>query len=124
MKPQGKKPSREDPKRIALFFAALLFLAIGFQVHFSLNSAPQYLRFAPAGELPWLMPVFWIGFNVLMFPAAALVTRLGTVATMALAGAVGALAALLAALAGSLPVVVAAHFVAGGAWGAASVAAY
>ncbi|HEV7477080.1 MAG TPA: MFS transporter [Burkholderiales bacterium] len=116
--------SKEDPWRIGLFFAALLLLAVGFQVHFSLNSAPQYLRFAAATDLPWLMPVFWIGFNVLMFPAAGLVERLGASRTMALAGAVGALAALAAALAASLPALVAAHFVAGGAWGAASVAAY
>jgi MFS family permease len=120
----GEEVSREDPKRIALFFAALLLLAVGFQIHFSLNSAPQYLRFAAAADLPWLMPVFWIGFNVLMFPAAGVVTRLGVSRTMALAGAVGALAALAAALATSLPALVAAHFVAGGAWGAASVAAY
>jgi hypothetical protein len=116
--------SKEDPWRIGLFFAALLFLAVGFQVHFSLNSAPQYLRFAAAADLPWLMPVFWIGFNVLMFPAAGMVARLGVSRTMALAGAVGALAALAAALATSLPALVAAHFLAGGAWGAASVAAY
>jgi hypothetical protein len=122
--PEEKRTSAEDPKRIALFFAALLFLAIGFQVHFSLNSAPQYLRFAAAADLPWLMPVFWIGFNVLMFPAAGMVARLGVSRTMALAGAVGALAALAAALATSLPALVAAHFLAGGAWGAASVAAY
>ena len=120
----GNEVSQEDPWRIGLFFAALLFLAVGFQVHFSLNSAPQYLRFAAAADLPWLMPVFWIGFNVLMFPAAGMVARLGVSRTMALAGAVGALAALAAALATSLPALVAAHFLAGGAWGAASVAAY
>ena len=120
----GEEMSKEDPMRIALFFAALLFLALGFQVHFSLNSAPQYLRFAAAAELPWLMPVFWIGFNALMFPAAAVAGRLGTMRTMALAGAVGALAALAAALSASLPALVVAHFLAGGAWGAASVAAY
>jgi len=121
---EGKEAAREDPWRVALFFAALLFLALGFQIHFSLNSAPQYLRLAAAADLPWLLPVFWIGFNVLMFPAAGLATQRGAVATMALAGAVGALAALAAALASSLPALAAAHFVAGGAWGAASVAAY
>jgi MFS family permease len=121
---EGREVAREDPWRVALFFAALLFLALGFQIHFSLNSAPQYLRFAAAADLPWLMPVFWIGFSVLMFPAAAVAARLGTVATMALAGAVGALAALGAALATNLQLLIAAHFVAGGAWGAASVAAY
>ena len=107
-----------------LFFAALLLLALGFQIHFSINSAPQYLRVAQGSDLPWLMPVFWIGFNVMMFPAAALASRLGMLRTMALAGAVGALAALAAAYAGSLPSMLASQFVAGGAWGAANVAAY
>ena len=116
--------SKEDPWRIALFFAALLLLALGFQIHFSLNSAPQYLRFAGADDLPWLMPVFWIGFNLLMFPAAGVVARLGTVRTMALAGALGALAALAALLAPGPAALVGAQLAAGGAWGAASVAAY
>jgi MFS family permease len=120
----NEEAPKEDPNRIALFFAALLLFAAGFQIHFSLNSAPQYLRFAQAVDLQWLMPVFWIGFNVMMFPAAGLVGRMGTLRTMALAGAIGALASLAAALAASLPALIAAHFVAGGAWGAASVAAY
>jgi len=120
----GNEVAKEDPQTVLLFFAALLLLALGFQVHFSLNSAPQYLRFAAASGLPWLMPVFWIGFNVLMFPAAAVARRFGNARTMVLAGAVGALAALAAMLATNLPFLVAAHFLAGGAWGAASVAAY
>ena len=106
------------------FFGALLLLALGFQVHFALNSAPQYLKLAPAEELPWLMPVFWVGFNVLMFPATALAKRFGLQHALALAAAVGALAALAAVLATSLPALVAAQFLAGGCWGAASAAAY
>jgi MFS family permease len=124
-----EKPSektREEPvgQQAVLVFAALLFLAIGFQIHFALNSAPQYLRFAPADELPWLMPVFWIGFSLVMWPGAKLVDRLGTAPAMALAAAVGALAALGAAHAPGKGTLIAAQFLAGGAWGAASVAAY
>ena len=120
----GEEESKEEPRTVLLFFTALLLLALGFQVHFSLNSASQYLRFAPPADLPWLMPVFWVGFNVLMFPAAAAARRLGNAPTMVLAGAVGALAALAAMLATDLSWLVAAHFLAGGAWGAASLAAY
>ena len=107
-----------------LLFLALLFMAIGFQVHFALNSAPQYLRLAGAADLPYLMPVFWIGFNLVMFPATLLVKRLGAAPAMALSAAAGALAILGSALAGGLPSLVAAQFAAGGCWGAASVAAY
>src|SRR2546429_9893100 len=70
------------------------------------------------------MPVFWIGFNLLMFPAARLVKRLGVADAMALAAALGALAMLLTLFATGLAVLVAAQFLAGGCWGAATVAAY
>ncbi len=114
----------EASGRIGLFFAALLVMAAGFQIHFSFNSVPQYLRFAPQAEIPYLMPVFWIGFNVVMFPAAALVKRLGAVPAMALAGSLGAISVLAAVLAPQLDALVVAQFIAGGCWGAASVAAY
>jgi MFS family permease len=114
--PVGPRPS--------LLFLALLLLALGFQVHFALNSAPRYLQFAAQAQLPYLMPVFWIGFNLLMFPGAALVKRFGAGETMALAAALGAVAVLLAALAPNLELLLAAQFLAGGCWGAASVAAY
>src|SRR6185503_13895215 len=90
---------REPLQRIALFYAAFLVMALGFQVHFALNSAPQYLRFAGPGELPWLMPVFWIGFQVGMLPASRFTKRLGTLPVMALAAASGALATLACAFA-------------------------
>lgn len=124
MKEASGEEEAKSPWNPILFFAALLVMAVGFQVHFSLNSAPQYLKLAPAAELPWLMPVFWIGFNVLMFPGAALAKRIGLPQTMALAAALGALASLASALAGDVRLLVAAQFVAGGCWGAASAAAY
>jgi MFS family permease len=108
----------------ALFFLALLLLALGVQVHYALNSAPRYLQLAPPAELAYLMPVFWIGFNLVMFPAAGLVKRMGPADAMALAAAAGGIATLLAAVASDLKVLVAAQFLAGGCWGAASVAAY
>ena len=99
-------------------------MALGFQVHFSLSSAPRYVQFAPREQLPYLLPVFWVGVNLLMFPAARLVRRWGPAHAMALAAALGALAMLLAALAPGLGVLLAAQFLAGGCWGAACVAAY
>jgi hypothetical protein len=105
-------------------FAGLLVLALGFQVHFALNSAPRYVELARREQLPYLMPVFWVGFNLLMFPAARVVKRVGAADAMALAAALGALAMLAAALAPGLAALVAAQFLACGCWGAASVAAY
>lgn len=48
---------------------------------------PFMPRFATAAELTWLMPVFWIGFNLGMLPASRGVQRIGTLPLMALAGA-------------------------------------
>jgi MFS family permease len=115
--PAGALP----PSRL---FLALLFLALGIQVHYSLNSAPRYLQFASPGELAYLMPVFWVGFNLLMFAAVRLVKRVGPGDAMALAAAGGALATLAAGAAPNLPVLLAAQFLSGGCWGAALVAAY
>jgi hypothetical protein len=105
-------------------FLALAFLALGIQVHYSLNSASRYLRFASPAELAYLMPVFWVGFNLLMFAAVRLVKRIGPGDAMAGAAACGALATLAAGVAPNLPALLAAQFLAGGCWGAALVAAY
>jgi len=105
-------------------FLALVLLALGVQVHYALNSAPRYLQFASPAELPYLMPVFWVGFNLLMFPAVRLVKRIGPGEALTLAAAAGAITTLLAAVATDVKVLVAAQFLAGGCWGAASVAAY
>ena len=109
---------------VPLFYVALLLMAVGFQVHFSLNSPPRYLQFAAPGQLAWLMPVFWIGFNAAMLAGPALVKRLGALESMALAGGIGALATYCATLAPTLPVLVPFELVAGAAWGVASVGAY
>jgi len=121
--PPGE-PKPAPPLASPALFIALLLLALGFQVHFSLSSAPRYVQFAPREQLPYLMPVFWIGFNLLMFPASRLVRRWGPADAMAFAAALGALAMLAASLAPGLALLIAAQFLAGGAWGAACVAAY
>ena len=108
----------------AIFALAMIVLALGYQVHFALESAPLFLRFATATELPWLMPVFWIGFNISMFPAGIVTRRLGGYAVMGAAGLLGALAIAGAYLALNLESLVAAQFVAGAAWGAILMSAF
>lgn len=89
------------------FLAGMALLGFGFQIHFSLNSAPLYLRFAKPAELEFLMPVFWIGFSVLM-----------------LAASVGALATYASTIAGTLGLLIAGQFIAGGAWGILMISAF
>ena len=63
------------------------------------------------------MPVFWIGFNVAMFPASVIVKHRGGLIVMGAAGLLGALAVIGAEFAGDLNMLIVAQFVAGAAWG-------
>jgi hypothetical protein len=100
-----------------IFIAAMVLLALGYQLHFAINSGPFYLRFAKPNDLQWLMPVFWIGFNVAMFPASLIVKHRGGLIVMGAAGLLGAAAVLVAQLAGGLNTEIVAQFIAGAAWG-------
>jgi hypothetical protein len=108
-KPLGQVPM--------FFIASMVILSLGYQLHFAINSGPFFLRFAKPDELQWLLPVFWIGFNIAMFPASVVVKHRGGLIVMGAAGLFGALAVLGAELAGNLNMLIAAQFVAGAAWG-------
>jgi hypothetical protein len=111
-------------KAAAVFALAVIVLALGYQLHFAINSAPAFLRFAPQTELEWLMPVFWIGFNIAMFPAGKLANRFGAYTVMAGSALLGGIAILATAVAGNLELLTAAQFAAGAAWGCILVAAF
>jgi MFS family permease len=121
---QQQAIEKPDLRGVVLFFVALLLMAAGFQIHFALNSAAQYLQFAAPGQLPYLIPVFWIGFNITMLPASRAVRKAGPVKGLAVAAALGALAILASVLAPNLASLTVAQFIAGGCWGAACVAAF
>jgi hypothetical protein len=70
------------------------------------------------------MPVFWIGFNLAMFPGAALARRFGTVRVVAVAAALGTAGEFMAAHAPSLEVLIGAQLAAGGAWGCVLMAGF
>ncbi|HWI36703.1 MAG TPA: MFS transporter [Burkholderiales bacterium] len=118
------EPKPPPPLRTHFYFAGMLILALGFQVHFALTSAARYLRFAPREQLSHLLPVFWIGFAAAMIFSGRLVKRWGMADAMVLAAALGALAMLGAVLAPGLRLLIVAELVAGASWGLASVAAY
>ena len=107
-----------------VFALGMITLALGYQMHFAIDSAPLFLRFTNAASLQWLMPVFWIGFNISMFPAGIITNRLGGCTVMGGAALVGALAILAAHLAQGLGQMVVAQFAAGAAWGAILMSAF
>ena len=106
------------------YMLGILLLAAGFQVHFSLNSAAQFLKFAKPADLEWLMPLFWVGFGVAMMPGSALAKRYGALPLMAVSALLGAAGAYAAANAGSLDMLMAAQLIAGCAWGNMLMAAF
>ncbi|MGJ5095030.1 MFS transporter [Bradyrhizobium oligotrophicum] len=119
--PAAQAVAKPEPKPLRglplLFIGAMVILALGYQLHFSINSSAFYLRFARPEDLSWLMPVFWIGFNLVLFPASVVVKHRGGLMVMGIAGLLGALAIVIAELAGALTVLIVAQFIAGAAWG-------
>ena len=114
---KARKAAKPFGAVTVILIAAMVIFALGYQLHFSINSEPFYLRFAPRSELQWLMPVFWIGFNIAMFPASIVVKHRGALIVMGIAGLLGAVAVVVAEMAGSLNTLIVAQFVAGAAWG-------
>lgn len=108
----------------ATYMLGILPLAAGFQIHFSLNSAAQFLKFAKPADLEWLMPLFWVGFGVAMMPGSSLCKRHGALRVMAVSALLGAAGAFAAANADSLDFLIAAQVVAGGAWGSMLMAVF
>jgi MFS family permease len=111
-------PPPGGPPRLGIFLGAVALVALGFQIHVFLNSAPRYLRFANPSELPRLMPAFWVGFTLFMLPAGWAAKRAGGLAVAAAGCVVGAVAALLGSAAGSLAAEVVTQLVAGAGWAA------
>jgi Na+/melibiose symporter-like transporter len=98
--------------------AAALLAALAFQLHTGLNAAAQFRRFVPAEELVWWLPVFWLGFNLALWPTMKLAPRLGELRLVAAAGLLAAAAVGVSAVAPSLGMLAAAQGVAGMAWAA------
>ena len=99
-----------------VFFAAVVIAAASFQVHVFLASAPLY-RAAGGGDwMAHLMPVFWVGFNLALWPAARWVRRNGSPLAMAQGAVLGALGVATAHAAPGLVWLVGAQLLSGAAW--------
>jgi len=117
-------PPPKKPLSIPSFLAIVVLAGLGFQIHFSLNSAPQYLRHVTSAELGLLMPVFWVGFNLAMLPMTLLIRRHGEFKVLAAGAMIGAAAVLFATQAGTLNTLVSSQLVAGIAWAAVMFGAF
>ncbi|MEO8153772.1 MAG: MFS transporter [Rhizobacter sp.] len=106
------------------FLIAAVLAAAAFQLHTFVNSTPLYLRLAAPSQLQWLAPLFWVGFNLTLLPASWVARSFGAWQVMAVAVVVAGLASLLAQQAVSLPMLVTAQGVAGGAWACVLMGAF
>ncbi|MFS8978284.1 MFS transporter [Cupriavidus necator] len=105
-------------KRVWLLFAAVWLLALGFQIHTAVNSAPAYLRFVSSAELLRVMPAFWIGFALcILLPEAPVLRRYPAYIQLLAAAALGALSLFGFTAASTLEAVIATQCLAGGLWG-------
>lgn len=85
---QAPEPRADEPQPIAFpaYLPLLLVLALasgGFQLHAFVNSAPRATADAPKGNLPWLMPLLWLGFFAALVGVAMLIKRFGALAVAA-----------------------------------------
>jgi MFS family permease len=117
-----KTIDRAIPMPILVFGLAIVVFALGFQLHFFFNSAPLFKKFT--SDIGTLMPVFWIGFSVGMFPASRVTKRWGGLPVMGAAGLLGAVALVLMESSTALGLTVAAQVVVGAAWGCILMSAF
>jgi hypothetical protein len=122
-------PAKTEPPKtvdraipVIVFALAMVIFALGFQLHFFFNSAPRFKQFT--GDVSTLMPVFWVGFSIAMFPASLITKRWGGLPVMGLAGFIGAIAIAVMEFSGTFEVVVAAQLIAGAAWGCVLMSAF
>lgn len=107
-----------------LFLAACVLGALAFQWHHAVSSAPLLLRHASADQLPWLLPVFWVGFNLCLVPTGALVRRLGAAPTMAIGAELAMLGTAGATFAPGLNLLLLAQLATGAGWALLLCAAF
>jgi hypothetical protein len=117
-----KTVERTIPAPVIIFALATVIFALGFQLHFFFNSAPRFKQFT--SDVSTLMPVFWIGFSVGMFPASLITKRWGGLPVMGVAGFIGAIAIVVMEFSGTLEIVIAAQLIAGAAWGGILMSAF
>lgn len=107
-----------------LFLAAVVIAATSFQVHVFLASAPLYRAVGGGEWIAHLMPVFWVGFNLALWPASRWVRSNGAPLVLAQGAVLGAVAVAAAHVAPNLATLVAAQLVAGTAWAAMLCSAF
>jgi hypothetical protein len=113
----AREKHRPEPGRSpVLFLSAVLLLAIGFQVHLSLNSAALYAKVLHPPQIERVMPLFWVGFGLVILPASKATARFGGIAVAGAGGMLAALAAWTAAVTENPAMLITMQLLAGAGW--------
>ena len=104
------------PTQALAFVLASAVGAVAFQWHSFVASAPLALQFAKPPDLPWLLPLFWVGFNLALLPAGLSAKRWSALRTMTAGALMAAVGNAAAGLAPSLNTLLAAQALAGAGW--------
>lgn len=102
---------------ISLLLISGLLLALGFQLHYFLNSNIQYQQFLNNEKLDRFTPLFWIAFILTLYPAAIAAKHFSTIKTMAFATVLGGFGFIMAGLTKALTILIIAQMLIGAAWG-------
>jgi MFS family permease len=121
---EARALAEAPPSLFTLFLCSGALLFVGFQAHIAFNSAGQYLRFVEPDQLDWLFPIFWVGFNILIFPAMIVSERSGALPVMIWSALVGSVGAVIAALAPSLELTILGQVICGAGWGGVLMAGF
>lgn len=121
--PEEHASSKVHSPIFVMFLAAILLLAIGFQVHVFINGQRLFAHFGRPNDVSDLLSLFWIAFSLVMLPASALTKRVGGVAVMALGAFVGAGSAWATTQAADAVLAGISQFVCGAAWGCVMMSA-
>ena len=129
-------PVRTIDFKLALpMLVAVALFAFGVQMHVAFNSAKYFTSVYPGASLEWLMPLFWVGFSVAMFPASQWLKRCayaedllaqiaGATQAMWCAGLLGAAALVACVFAPTLALLIIFQVVAGAAWAVVMLAVF
>jgi MFS family permease len=107
------KPQFPPALRVALL---ALLLGGGFQLHNFVNSAVLFQPHAQNWPLHWLLPVFWIGFSLAIYPGSALIRTAGALRVLRVCSVAGTLALAGCLFAEALPGLMVLQLLAGAAW--------
>lgn len=124
--PSPAAPEASAPSTAARlgFLLACVLGAAAFQWHHAVSSAPLWLRQVGAEQLPVVLPLFWVGFNLCLALAPWLVRRLGPGGSIAVGAELAMVAVAGAAFAPSPAWLGGAQVAAGAGWAVLLCAAF